>query len=1152
MSDMPLGTFAESTPRAARRPGSRVAARVAIPLLVGAMTAVTTPATATTVGPIVELIPSRSAASLGNPAIAWDVFEEVYVIVWEDDRTSGNNGDVYLARLDPNLDSTTMLADGTFSLLDTDGVGVLPPAEQGATERTPVIAYGETEAEFVIAWVETPSGGSSNIRAARYTVGNSPQAAIDVTSTADPVRAPSIVWENDQYLIAYETLPPTFTPVVQGRRANNLLDGFLDASPVTLDGGGGARDPALTGVGGEFFVTWWTDQGNVEARTVPATGTIPAPSVTTIGPSGNAQRSPGIGPVGTGQVYIAWEESIMNQGDDVYGDRLTASLASVGPTGQVSGTAEDQVAPVVAGDPVSGNAIVVWQDRRLNQKGNIFGSRIDSSGNVLEEDGILLLTRPNDMAEHTIAKGPGDDYVVAATEFAAQPTNPDRIYFRLVRDEEPDGMMTMTSTTVPADGQTAAALCLGPAQGASGLPLVDRTRYTLTWASTSINPGELEILPVDVDPNAPDHQLYTEDGEVCFEMTTTRRGIVDVTVASDRGNSTGTAQITFANVPPVASNSLVQGRVSMDDTPRSRDDLLLTYDYFDINDDPEVLAGPDSTVIRWRQNGAEVPMVANSTVVDSSFLDKRDTWGAIILPGDGTDLGAQLITNSVTILNSPPELRGGTPRICEVGTGACNDNAAFDPTTGDTIRAEWRVLFDDPDNDGIDEMETITRWFLDGVEQTELAGTEEVDGALVEKGQTWRFAVLPHDGEEFAEQEYFSDDVVVNNTPPEFSFPSQSIEVSERQVVELDASSASDIDPIDQGNLAFSWEQDPTDRFQVEIDDPTAPTTSFTAPSVARRTTLSFTVTVSDDIESVEATLTVQVRSLPDTDGDTIDDELELQRGTNPNATDSDQDGLRDEVEMNPQTGEFIIDPLDADADDDGVRDGNEGREEIGQAAGADPLGDPDGDGLVNALDPDSDDDGILDGTEARRTTPIAPGGAPPVEWAGTDTAAGNFVADADPTTETSPIHDDTDEDGLLDGEEDANQNGRVDPGETDPTVFNCTQDEQCGTGEVCDTEAGLCVEDDGTGNVCEVTLESQGVECCQGDVRVDPVCRRGARTESCPTGSSPFTIGTCSGGDDGGDDGGGCAAVAPGSTAPLALLWLALGGLLARRRRRG
>ncbi|KPM49980.1 DUF11 domain-containing protein [Jiulongibacter sediminis] len=69
----------------------------------------------------------------------------------------------------------------------------------------------------------------------------------------------------------------------------------------------------------------------------------------------------------------------------------------------------------------------------------------------------------------------------------------------------------------------------------------------------------------------------------------------------------------------------------------------------------------------------------------------------------------------------------------------------------------------------------------------------------------------------------------------------------------------------------------------------------------------------------------------------------------------------------------------------------------------------------------DSDLDGIQDGTEIGLTN-------------GTKyTDPGIFVPDADPLTTTDPNLYDTDSDGLSDGAEDANLNGQIDSGESDP-----------------------------------------------------------------------------------------------------------------------
>jgi len=174
--------------------------------------------------------------------------------------------------------------------------------------------------------------------------------------------------------------------------------------------------------------------------------------------------------------------------------------------------------------------------------------------------------------------------------------------------------------------------------------------------------------------------------------------------------------------------------------------------------------------------------------------------------------------------------------------------------------------------------------------------------------------------------------------------------------------------------------------------------------------------------------------TLRDTDDDGLDDGAEVLKGTDPGDADSDDDGASDLREEEAGT-----DPLDPDSDDDGLLDGAE------LDAGTDPLdrdsdddcvfdgdepmwdSDSDEDGDINALDPDSDGDGVLDGTELGRTLrDLEPD---------TDLSRGAFTPDADPTTTTDPLNPDTDEGGVSDGEEDADLNGRVEPGERDPNV---------------------------------------------------------------------------------------------------------------------
>ena len=135
---------------------------------------------------------------------------------------------------------------------------------------------------------------------------------------------------------------------------------------------------------------------------------------------------------------------------------------------------------------------------------------------------------------------------------------------------------------------------------------------------------------------------------------------------------------------------------------------------------------------------------------------------------------------------------------------------------------------------------------------------------------------------------------------------------------------------------------------------------------------------------------------------------------------DLDGDGLPDELEDLNRNGRYDeggneTNLLDVDTDGDGIDDGVEDANHNGQVdrGETDPrLADTDGDGIddndeaehgTDPLNPDSDEDGILDGTELN-------------------------------TTGTDPTNPDSDSDGLPDGDEDLNQDGVVDDGETSPS----------------------------------------------------------------------------------------------------------------------
>jgi len=181
-----------------------------------------------------------------------------------------------------------------------------------------------------------------------------------------------------------------------------------------------------------------------------------------------------------------------------------------------------------------------------------------------------------------------------------------------------------------------------------------------------------------------------------------------------------------------------------------------------------------------------------------------------------------------------------------------------------------------------------------------------------------------------------------------------------------------------------------------------------------------------------------------DTDFDGLSNKLENAMGLDPENYDSDEDGISD--------GEEVLEgtlPFDDDTDGDGLKDNVEN-----WWSGSSPFtGDTDMDGLPDQLEvitfpdvPDTDRDLIPDGSEPHAFDPDRDGLPTAVE-----------LDDGDGET-TDPTDPDSDGDGIWDGTEDRNRNGRRDGdelrngesdwghgGETDPLKYDT---DQGGTGD--------------------------------------------------------------------------------------------------------
>lgn len=1019
-------------------------------------------ARATTAGPLTELTASPAGADQRAPAIAWDATQSTYLLVWEDERTAANGVDLYAARIS---------ASGALNPADSSGCPIVTaPTLVGGDETQPSVAALGAGA-FVVAYADGGSG-LGDVYAARVLAATcTAQTPVAITSGADVETSPAVAASGAGALVTWQVNLTSGAQRVRARRYDSSLSP-VDGAAVDL-GAVTAGRPAAAAVGADYFVGYESG-GDVSLVRVASGGPLSPSSPLAVSSGPLSQSRLQVAPLGAGLVTV-WQDARAGAGaEDVYGRRIRTNLTAAGSEQPVSAAPAAQLAPAVAGDPSRG--LSIWQDRRNGSVNAIvYGARLDpATGASLDGDGFPVLVLPGNAFEPAVAKGPGADYLVAAVRFGS----PSRIYYRVVRDEPPAGTLGVSGGgSAPADGSTPVALTFTGAAGASGLPVVDGTRYTVTLSQPAA-----QVLQADVDPATPGHQVGAANGEVRVSVVSTSPGACDVQLASVEGSATGSAQVSFTNGPPSAS-LVVIGPAS----PSSGDDLTLSYTYSDPEGDPE-----SGTSIQWTRNAAVQPAFADQATVPASATRRGDQWRARVIPSDGAAQGTPAFSNTLTITNGPP-----------VAT-AVAIRPASDVRSGTALNGTY--TYADPDADP--EVGSVLRWRLDGALQADLQGLQRVPAGRVDKGQTWRFEVEPSDGLATGAV-VASDPVTIVNTAP-VARAGADASVPERARFTLDGAGSSDRDPQDV--LQFSWQQlvvggEP----EVALSSTSSPTPSFVAPSVEVDTPLTFELEVSDgEATSGASRVRVTVIAAPDGDADGLDDVDEAAAGTDPARADTDRDGLDDGRELR-----LGADPLDLDSDDDGVRDGEEGRS-CASCEDFEPDADVDGDGVIAALDPDDDGDGVQDGTELGVREPKSGGGEAPYVYAGTDPAA--FVADADPDTSTDPRREDTDGDGLTDGEEDTNANGRVDPGETDPAdpedpPVACGEANPCPGALVCvDGRCRAAEGTDGGVEVCSPLPDS--VMCCEGGCEAgspaEPICVEPGAREVCPVGAELCVVGAC------------------------------------------
>ena len=359
-------------------------------------------------------------SSKTKPRAVWTGSE--WSVVWAD--TSGNNVDGIFAQRIAS-DGTVVgpqVSDQGYSVSSA----ILASSLDVAFDGTEVFVVYDAEDTFAVPHVYGVRMSPSGTR-----IDNTP---ITISNAVYPKQQknPRVAFDGTEFFVAWadaRTSTSVSSPSwdIYGARithAGQLLDGPTDTGGTAIATATGNQiDPSVTSSGSVAFVTWTDSRGASPAyygaRVDPSLGLLDGPAASGGVLLGSAGES--FNPTAAafdGQEFVAAWSNATGQYGDVDAVRVSTAGALLGAPGSqvltVTSATLVSGAPAIAG--ASGGAFIGWMDQRLPKGAEIFGTRIDTTGALLDGTaaarGFLVSEQPSERSSAAVASS-GSGFLTA-------------------------------------------------------------------------------------------------------------------------------------------------------------------------------------------------------------------------------------------------------------------------------------------------------------------------------------------------------------------------------------------------------------------------------------------------------------------------------------------------------------------------------------------------------------------------------------------------------------------------------------------------------------------------------------------------------------------------------------------------------------------
>ena len=475
------------------------------------------------------------------PSVAFDGTN--YLVVWQDERNGPFEYDIYGTRVDQ-----------AGNVLDPAGIAI---STTSSWQYFPSVAFDGTN--YLVVWDDGDIYGARVNQAGNVL----DPAGIAISTATNAQTCPSVAFDGTNCLVVWYDSRNGF-PDIYGARVNqagNVLDPAGIAISTAVNG---QYEPSVAFDGTNCLVVWgdhrsgWWYDSDIYGARVDQSGNVLDPAGIAISTATNAQTCPSVAFDGTNYLVV-WQDERNGQYEyDIYGTRVDQSGNILDPTGIAIATgANGQHFPSITFDGT--NYLVVWHDYNTSPpEYQIYGARVDQTGNVLDTTGIAISVVV---------------YWQSYPSIAFDNTN-----YLIVWEDWRNGSYDIYGTRVNQSGNVLdpAGIAISSAANSQLRPSItfDNTNYLIVWQDERNGSWDIYGARVDQSGNVLDPAgiaISTAAGDqyapsVAFDNTNYLVVWTDGDIYGARVNQAGNVLDTAGITISSAANSQLRPSVAFDNT----------------------------------------------------------------------------------------------------------------------------------------------------------------------------------------------------------------------------------------------------------------------------------------------------------------------------------------------------------------------------------------------------------------------------------------------------------------------------------------------------------------------------------------------------------------------------------------------------------